>query len=776
MFKSFNSYSQSRETLAFDTRLTRLCEGIVHSGLTFDEFWVGVGLDTLVQDYHKDENALLEAFATNLLRYAGHDVLVETNIWEALRRTKYPRSKSGPNDAFAGLNEPDEEGDGEDYPEIPGPRERVKSGPNDAFAGLSDDDVPTADPVDDDYPEIAGPRGKTKSGPNDAFAGLGGKEPRDTSRYDHRARLDRAASGEEPFADRKPRSGPNPAFADLDKGDDFLSRAGRGEAEIAGPRGKTRTTGNPAFAGLDDRNVPTADPVDDNDFFGQLDRGETSISRKPKRPGAADFAGFDRLPKSSPAAKPKVTPSSPPAAAPKPRPQYKRPVPVAAGPMGDDEEMATASGPSLYGRMKSGLSGGLGAVGSGLGKVGSGLGKLGGGLSSGLGKFGSWFKGGGGGNVPMPTNNGPKRPGAPVPMPTNNPAARAGGKVPVDAPDGEPTDWGAITGQGNRANVVDKSNGYTRPGQKYQRPGQPAAAPTTAPSSQSGKSFANVPSKPMARRPAPGAAAGQGGNAKAIPVSPPQGQAQGGPDLSKHQKTVDGMIQQVKNDFNAAMHDFLKKAEARTAGPGGSPHAWRIAHLFAQKMKAAGDQFTLNVVNKQPTWMSDYQKKAQAMQQGMTAANQKGIKDRGGVSPNVTAGPPMPPQAGPQYGHPRLGDTPTAPAATQAPAAGGVPQMGGPPSPADMWSMNGAPNTVYAPAGTPFANQYQLNTDPMAQTFNMGMSPVVPGVNTRVRSNMPRPQAGNTVGMENVSHEDQQFLESLSRQAKRSDKHNSWGV
>jgi hypothetical protein len=115
------------------------------------------------------------------------------------------------------------------------------------------------------------------------------------------------------------------------------------------------------------------------------------------------------------------------------------------------------------------------------------------------------------------------------------------------------------------------------------------------------------------------------------------------PDLGKHQKKTDAMVQQIKNDFTSAMHDFMKKAEARTAGPGGDPYAWRVAQMFVQKMNKLAGEFQLYAKAGKPSWMGDFQNKAQAMQQGQTANNQQNIRNRANqqIGPNIPLGVPM---------------------------------------------------------------------------------------------------------------------------------------
>jgi hypothetical protein len=303
MRRSFREYSRGREAATLDAKYTRLCEGVVLSGLPFEEFWRHVAFDTFVEQAYDTTEEFVEILAERLLQFSLGDhrylhTFSEGTVWDRIalledseefgpeRRARRPRNE--PNDNFKDLDNngvpDDEEGEDDDAfsrasrgdRDAFGPESRGKAsrGGNDNFAGLDDDDAAAEEPSDDPFSRASrgdrdafGPesRGKAARGGNDDFAGLGSPAPKKAGR----------------------------------PSDDPFSRASRGDRDAFGPesRGKAARGGNDDFAGLGapSPKKPKADPrgaaLDRAaDFFAN---GGQAPDRKGLSYGASDLEDLD---------------------------------------------------------------------------------------------------------------------------------------------------------------------------------------------------------------------------------------------------------------------------------------------------------------------------------------------------------------------------------------------------------------------------------------------------------------------------------------------------
>lgn len=62
MYKSFKNYRQDRELIGFGQKYDQLCESIINSGNSFDQFWLEHGLPRLIDGTIATEDELLEAW------------------------------------------------------------------------------------------------------------------------------------------------------------------------------------------------------------------------------------------------------------------------------------------------------------------------------------------------------------------------------------------------------------------------------------------------------------------------------------------------------------------------------------------------------------------------------------------------------------------------------------------------------------------------------------------------------------------------------------------
>ena len=68
----FHEYREQREIIDFDTKFTAICEGIAHSGMTFDDFWREHGLPVLINSVqYENVNELMEAWYNPFSWFGG---------------------------------------------------------------------------------------------------------------------------------------------------------------------------------------------------------------------------------------------------------------------------------------------------------------------------------------------------------------------------------------------------------------------------------------------------------------------------------------------------------------------------------------------------------------------------------------------------------------------------------------------------------------------------------------------------------------------------------
>jgi hypothetical protein len=82
MYKTFGEYQQRRELQNFEVKFDALCEGILWSGIAFNEFWRGVAIPVLMTGTCSNEEELLETFGRELLRATGAINEVGLALWE----------------------------------------------------------------------------------------------------------------------------------------------------------------------------------------------------------------------------------------------------------------------------------------------------------------------------------------------------------------------------------------------------------------------------------------------------------------------------------------------------------------------------------------------------------------------------------------------------------------------------------------------------------------------------------------------------------------------
>lgn len=71
MYSSFHKFRETREIIDFGRQFDHICESILFSGITFDEFWLNHGLPVLIEGGAATEQELLEGWNPNSWDWKG---------------------------------------------------------------------------------------------------------------------------------------------------------------------------------------------------------------------------------------------------------------------------------------------------------------------------------------------------------------------------------------------------------------------------------------------------------------------------------------------------------------------------------------------------------------------------------------------------------------------------------------------------------------------------------------------------------------------------------